>query len=318
MSEPAPLVCDDNLPQNWVEFKEEFMAWLIAEKRKIRNEDKELDDNSLVGIFVSFLGSDGRRLFRTLVPNKSDLYLETFYESLVLKEVWQKFDIHCKTQTNYTAETHVFNQIQQDKGEPFAGFLTRLRTQVVKCGFKCACGESTETRALRDRIVEGVCDRALRLKLIGKEDLTEESAIVLCKNFESAKLNIETMEGAVASVAAVEDQRAVAASGNSWFKCGKPWDRMHRCEEKMCFECKQPGHFARNCPTRGRGNGYHRGGRGRRTVNAINEEQGMKGSIDKWIKELIINDIVVNFKIDTGAQVDIIPKRFVGVVHMYA
>lgn len=77
----------------------------------------------------------------------------------------------------------MFNQIVQDSGETFARFLFRLKTQVKKCNFKCGCGDSTESRALRDRIVEGVCDRALRNKLIGKKELTEEVAIEICRSF---------------------------------------------------------------------------------------------------------------------------------------
>lgn len=195
MAEPRPLVVGDRLSESWTEFHEEFVGWLIALERKVKcNQiglvDVIITEEERVSAFVTFLGADGRMLFRNLFPNKENKDLREFYGSLTIKEVVSKFTDHSKKQLNPAAETHVLNQIYQGDGEPFGEFLTRVRSQVRKCAFVCTCGLPTESRAVRDRIVEGVRDKNLRLKLLSKENLDEEDAVKICRAFEATSHNV--------------------------------------------------------------------------------------------------------------------------------
>lgn len=182
----------------------------------------EIREEEKVAAFVSYLGHDGRVVFRTLFPYAGDSDREKHYASLKMDEVLKKFREHCLKQLNPVAETHVLNKIVQQEGESFGEFLTRLRVQVVKCAFACECGKSTQSRAIRDKIVEGIRDRNLRLKLLGKKDLTEEAAIDTCKAFEAAASDCKQLDGDV------ERPLAVAAVQKRCFKCKAPWDKSHR------------------------------------------------------------------------------------------
>ena len=153
-------------------------------------------------------GVDGRMLFRSLFPNKENKELREFYGSLTIKEVLAKFTEHCKKLLNPAAETHVLNQIYQGDGEPFGEFLARVRSQVRKCVFVCTCGLPTESCAVRDRIVEGVRDKDLRLKLLSKENLDEEEEVKICRAFDATSYNLQQLE----------QDATVAAVGRRCFK----------------------------------------------------------------------------------------------------
>lgn len=178
-------ICDGNLADNWVEFQEDLVSWSIAEKRKAQHrnwqavEVNEVEGESVdkfaVGEFVSFLGRDGRAIFRTLFPAPADLDLASYYESLRIKDVLKVFDGHC--QRNDVAETLKFHQLRQRSGEPFNEYLTRVRVQVVKCKYKCTCGASTEERAIRDQMVTGVALEELQKKLLSQNSATTEDII---------------------------------------------------------------------------------------------------------------------------------------------
>lgn len=107
MAEPKPLVCDENLADNWMEFQESFVSWRIAERRRgqrhmwpaaeaLNENEEEAVDKFAVGEFVSFLGRDGRGIFRTLYPAPAEVDLSSYYESLEIKEVLKVFDGHCR------------------------------------------------------------------------------------------------------------------------------------------------------------------------------------------------------------------------------
>lgn len=304
MAEPRQLIIGDGLAESWIEFEEEFVAWTIAEGRKARqvNPEGTFREDEKVAAFVLFVGPEGRSIFRTLFPNQNRMSTDAFYLSLTIKDVLKKFGEHCRKQSNPIAETHAFNKIRQEEGERFNEFLTRLRVQVAKCGFKCTCGELTESRAIRDRIVEGVRDRHLRLKLLSKPDLDEETAINVCRAYEAANSQCSEMDQGQQQGAGVD------AVNNKCFKCREPWTRGHKCQSKggatgpvICFKCGKPGHMVKSCWSN-------------RKVDTVVDDQGKpsKREESKWIKPLVVNGAVVSFKIDTGAEVDIIPKRLVG------
>ena len=84
MAETGPLICDENLAQNWTEFHRSFVAWRITYKddqltgrqfsgtvQEVEQAEERLNQvlyRAAVGQFVSCLGGQGRELFFTLFP----------------------------------------------------------------------------------------------------------------------------------------------------------------------------------------------------------------------------------------------------------
>lgn len=331
MAKPEPLICDENLAQNWTEFHRSFVAWRITYKddqltgrqfsgtvQEVEQAEERLNQvlyRAAVGQFVSCLGGQGRELFFTLFPLPDDKDLEDHLKELDFKDVVRKFARHCERQRNEVAESYKFQSMKQRAGETFNEFLTRLRAQVARCNYKCNCGESTEDRAIRDQIVMGVQQEDLQRKLLAKKGVTTDDVIRIARTFVEAKEDSKLLrKEEVAVVAAINSQKEeqVAAVARKCFRCQQSWVPGHRCS-RNCYLCGDPGHLKRQCPA----------ARQRKTVNAVEKgaskictlnicRVGRRMRDCSWYKELIIDEELVNFKIDTGAEVNAIPRRLVG------
>lgn len=77
-------------------------------------------------------------------------------------------------------ETYKFNNIIQADGQPFIEFETQLRKQIQSCDFDCTCGEKYEERMLRDRIIIGINDKRLQLKLLESKNKKLEDVLNEC------------------------------------------------------------------------------------------------------------------------------------------
>ncbi|XP_055308635.1 uncharacterized protein LOC129572650 [Sitodiplosis mosellana] len=151
----------------------------------------------------------------------------------------------------------------QKERQPFSEFLTELRAQIERCEFNCTCGLSYESRMLRDRIITGVYDKKLQLKLLDGRDETLDRVVDICKTFESANVHkgILASKQSIAAIALSEntDTDSVDAINmgkkRTCFNCGGDWDREHKskCPAKnFTCQCGKKGHFRRMCRSKGK------------------------------------------------------------------
>lgn len=112
---------------------------------------------------------------------------------------------------------------------------------------------------LRDRIITGVFDKKLQLKLLDGRDERLEPVVDLCKTFESANVNEGILDArkqvvaAVSSVDSDEMEMVNAINRRFCFNCGGDWkpDRKGKCPAKyITCQCGKKGHFLRMCRKR--------------------------------------------------------------------
>ena len=77
-------------------------------------------------------------------------------------KIIEKLEAFAKGTVNETMERHTFNSRNQEEGESFDDFLTDLKILSKNCNFCDACHDGI----IRDRIVAGIRDSAMRQKLL--------------------------------------------------------------------------------------------------------------------------------------------------------
>lgn len=278
---PQQLDCS-NLAKEWPKWKQQFHIYMIA-----NNKNAEPEQNK-IATFLWLIGERGVQIYNTLFPNNGDV--ESMFgvpaaaaavaapagqapaapgaedndpqpPARSLVEVITAFDGYCLPRKNVAMEAFKFNMIVQKEKQSFADFETALRTQLGYCEFEClACHSSYADRMLRDRIIIGVQDKKLQLKLLDGKDEPLARIVETCKIFEAAAENKQLLDrrtpqteiNKVAEQASQgENEVAAVKGGPMCFNCGQPYNGRHRrycpANNVNCDSCGRRGHFMKFC-----------------------------------------------------------------------
>eukprot|EP00112_Aurelia_sp_Birch-Aquarium-sp1_P010211 Seg2191.1 transcript_id=Seg2191.1/GoldUCD/mRNA.D3Y31 product="hypothetical protein" protein_id=Seg2191.1/GoldUCD/D3Y31 len=134
-----------------------------------------------VSYFLLCAGERARELYRILefanpefeTGEKEEVWKRT------LTEVKEKFRDHCNPKKNLIYERYIFTSRSQNESETIISNVTELRNLAASC-------ESADFRdsLIRDRVVLGIRDQAMRERLLRVEDLTLERAISMIRSAE--------------------------------------------------------------------------------------------------------------------------------------
>lgn len=247
---PEPLDFE-NAGNKWLIWKQQFEVYMLASGG---NDTKELIK---IATFLHHLGPRGIEVYNTIMDRPFTSTTPTGTEEK-LEDVIKKFDEYCMPKKNVVMESFKFHTIKQKENQPVTEFVTELRTQLPYCAFKCTCNVSYGERMLRDRIILGIADKRLQLKLLDEKDISLDSVIEKCKVAELAKANKSLLAEPISEK---KEDRYVDAVGEyksrkptaQCFRFGYPYVPGHqqKCpanrEGQVCYKCNQPGHFARFC-----------------------------------------------------------------------
>lgn len=296
---------------------------------------------------VSAAGSGGQNVQRTLA------------------NVITAFDAYCLPRKNVAMEAFKFNMIVQKEKQTFADFETALRTQLAYCEFECsACHASYADRMLRDRIIIGVQDKKLQLKLLDGKDEPLRNVVETCKIYEAAAENKQILDNkghselhVVVEEQVKEEKEAVTViKSAACYNCGQSYNERHRlvCPARNvnCDACGRRGHFKRCCRMTKTERGGNRDVRrlvdkrkpSKELVHTLNWRESGKSRLSeissaeskvtshctsnllyrmssncgiarvsrvRWTKRYLVEDYPVDFKLDTGADVNCIPMKCV-------
>ncbi|UYV62474.1 LLGL1 [Cordylochernes scorpioides] len=231
-------------------------------------------------------------------------------------KVIECFESHFIPRRNIIYERARFNQRCQQEGEKVNEFITALHSLAEHCNF-----EMLHDELIRDRIVVGVRDRALSERMQLDTDLTLVKATLMAKQLESVKEQqsslyqqdsvdqIKKMPNHIKETKRHEPKirqfksNQLGGSSHGCTRCGNSnnhdWKNCPAMNS-YCNKCMKKGHYAKVCRSE--------------AINEIKSEIAFLGSVEdnskKWIVPIKVNNRQVNFKIDTGADVNVLPLQY--------
>ncbi|XP_049875309.1 uncharacterized protein K02A2.6-like [Pectinophora gossypiella] len=316
--------------EEYKKFKNRFEVYRIA--AGANNMESEVQ----VALLLHVMGPQCQDIFQTFEFPKD--------EAKNYVAVVKKFDEHFIPLKNESVSSHVFFTRDQRRGETFDDYVTELRKLAKECEFG-----TLNDRMIRDRIVTGIGDSRLQDRLLRESDLTLTKAINICKAAELATERIREIEEKGERVDRIQrtttsrDTKTTNTEENSGPSTSTGQNRtffnrpkimcqncgynhqIRNCPAygKQCLKCKKMGHFARMCKS----------GFSRNNIRLVNREEWedrlqrsceeeeetvlnsvfinhISGSKD-WSQPVKFIDVEkeINFKLDTGAQCNVLPKH---------
>ncbi|XP_062523487.1 uncharacterized protein K02A2.6-like [Corticium candelabrum] len=251
-------------------------------------------------------------------------------------EVRSKFDTHFVARRNVIFERAKFNQRVQEPEESVDSFVTALYSLSEHCVFG-----DLHDELIRDRIVVGLRDASLSETLQLDSELTLEKAISKARQKETVKqqqvvIRKDDTHSTPAVVEAIRGRRLVAQTRQRKTACvhkeksssssGRPMarDSCTRCGQKpshgraacpavtaKCHKCERVDHYARMCKSK-------------QKIEIVSdasfESDDSRGYLclgvrsmgtvtGAWMTNAKVNGRELRFKIDTGADVTVIPEK---------
>ena len=246
---PPPLSFSEpsSLPKLWKNWRRQWNHYSIATGLADKSEDVQ------VSTLLTCLGQDALNVLDGLLPSEED--------QKCLDTVIEKFEEFCVGKTNETFERYKFNMRNQERGETIDMYVAELRKLAKTCNY-----QTLEESLIRDRVVLGIPEVAVRKRLLQESDLTLNKAISVVQAHEATLRQMDRLEpaGEGAELHVVHKQRPRGTTSGS-DRVSEPTNQMRpmTCKfcgkkhafrkglcpawGKSCTSCGGKNHFASRC-----------------------------------------------------------------------
>ncbi|XP_050510413.1 uncharacterized protein LOC126887113 [Diabrotica virgifera virgifera] len=313
----------------------EWKFWYTAfEDYLIAIGQHESTDRVKLSLLRNIMGTESARIMTTFkIPDdqvdKYDYMIETISK-------------YVNPRMNECFERYNFLKRTQKEGEVFEHFLTDCRHLVRTCNYnRNDPDETAEDKALRDKIVMGIRDTTTREALLRIDKLTLEKAISFCRTSEQSKSQNLQFQSTGSNetgfeVNEIRNKKTVSTKilksnknlkqGHEKISKSTETFRCKRCQTqhgprkcpaygKACNKCGILNHFSKSCRVKNVKNVEHEDGDSSSEIfvdnvnlsNNVVACNSSRGSI--WEEFLEIEGRKIKTKLDTGADVNIIPLK---------
>ena len=299
-------------PEEWPQWIRRFERFREASGVSSKSEQSQ------VNILIYSMGPKADDIFQSFTLSEAD--------AKKYQTVKSKFDEYFTVRRNTIHERAKFNRRRQGETESVDEFITDLYALAKYCNY----GQLSD-ELIRDRIVVGIRDAQLSEKMQMEPELTLERAVTLARQSECVKTQQPTVRGELFQESTIEVVRGTTRMQSKTQsripgtqtnppsqrakicgRCGKPGPHSQlQCpaRDSICHKCGKIGHFKSVCRSVAAQSSI-------RTVET--DDTDFLGTIhtsdvsvveaNKWTKTLNLNQRDVVFKIDTGANVTVIPE----------
>ena len=300
---PDKLTLGCHVQESWRLFRQRWETYSIL--TNVASKPREVQ----VALFLHCLDDDALRAYNGLSFTSEEC-------ERTVPEILDKFHEYAIGHVNETYERFLFNQRVQKETEPFEIFISDLRRLLKSCNFCSNCSDSL----LRDRIVIGIRDNDTQKEMLKTQNLSLTHAIDICKAAETATIQRRNISrplhvNAVAKHSSHQRQQASSSQKKRCIFCDKnhPFGKS-QCPAfgKNCKKCGKKNHFSKVC----RSKTVHQ-------IDASEQSSNESPTPPDWVNtvnadaklakcQMILNKQAVSFLIDSGASVNVLPKRYAG------
>ena len=329
---PQPMASGMTSPATtWKKWRQRFETFLTAAGRQAARDEEK------IALLLHAVGEEGVDVFSTFTFTAEDKTEDGQRKYAV---VLAKFDEYYAPKTNVTYERHRFFTRSRQPGETVDKFVTDLRILAQTCEF-----DALTDSLIKDRVVCGIGDSMLTERLLRVDDLDLPKAIRICRAAEVSQEQLRRLDesAAVQSVEAVRVSRDKPRDkprqqpSARCSRCGRSHGPYTQCpaKGKICHKCKGYDHFSVVCRTKsghiqsvdatvdtvGKGETHPQASQ---QVSSITTETEVAPSLfiaaldhdsNSWKVPISTNGSVVTFKLDTGAQVNVLPRKIYRQLH---
>ena len=301
------------LAENWKRFERNFRVYYeAAELHKKKG-------STQVAILLHCAGEEASDRFDKFEFSDIGQDKKDNIEAVLLK-----FRNLCEPTVLY--DTHLFFKRMQLPGESFESFLNALKSDAKKCEF----GE-LENRFICMQIIFGHQDKLVHDKLLLDPNINLDKAIDVCLDAEASKLRRQINSPcAINAVLPLKSKlvpkfRKPPSNAESMITNCKYCGKQHKIQQcpafgKICRNCGKRNHFANVC--RSTSKGMH-------SIEAEVEDDedneqffniaslvscnDLSSKINEYVtvKDHASSKYKILFNLDTGAEVNVIPKKFI-------
>ena len=311
---PALEQFDFSKPEDWPRWIRRFERFRIASDLASKPEANQ------VNTLVYSMGDKAYDILQSFNLSEAD--------SARYRTVKERFEAHFVKKRNTIYERAKFNRRKQEEGETADDFITDLYCLSEHCQYGALRDEM-----IRDRIVVGIRDHRLSEKLQMEPELTLEKTLIQVRQSELVKKQQGTLRNESSREIEIITHKTRSTAGKSHYKgrpktsgesryshkctrCGRtPGHSRQHCpaNEAECYNCHKKGHYRSMCRSKPTSTGIQT------VTTAVNHEEYEEEFLgviqvdtatvsQEWTITANLNSSDVKFKIDTGADVTVIPE----------
>ena len=339
--QPPPLSLEGNLSENWRRWYQKFGFYLMYKSETVKKEVEK------VGLLLSMIGDEALDVYGTFkFTDDVGEFSGTFehHERLKLKDIVKQFEDYCNPRKMILLERFVFWHRSQGEAETIDQYVTELRKIFKNCEYEglddilirdqLVFGirdHSLRKRLLGEDVVKLTLQKALAFCRASEATEYQAGEMEKPKIHAMTKSNWSNKSGAhhggapkssahyggeasgkSKSYSKTSGKSSSKSSSKRQFKC-RNCGNTHGLNEcpaygKKCYNCQNMHHYKQFCPNK--------------SVHAVNEAESEScdssdelfvGAIKTnhegkaWFVDVEIEGKLVKFKLDTGAEVNVIP-----------
>jgi len=309
--------------------KESWEAWSSRwDRYRAVTKLSEAGESEQVDALIYSMGAEAENIFRGFLLDAED---RKSYE-----KVLAAFRNYFAPQTNVIFERAQFHRRLQHEGEPAELFVRAVRNMADSCNFV------DKSDQIRDRLVVGIRNLTLskEMQRMSEKDLSEGEAIRLIRQSEAVDLQMKLLQQARATpTSTTESQEAsadfVRAQGRPKFSKTRDKRQSESCSNcgfdvhvsggcpaanLKCNGCGKMGHFVRKCRAkqdRPKQRAPHRVDCSESSCSQEHSTDSLMDSVylsevvdtpKGWFSDVCMDGVKVRFKLDTGAEVSVVPE----------